>query len=397
MHLPRGALIGSLVSLSEPEVSTQRNRFAPVRVQDPVSEGHAVPLKPGQDIEILLSGSNDRKSYFDDIDISIRSDYLKIANVRSDKGGLIYTISQTRDFSDWSRVSSTYLGEIKFSKDKFKSTLCVSVDATNPFKKNIVTVVNPNSHLVKTTPYQIIEVVLYNPVWGKPLYWDLDKDSDPRMELVAYSYIQPNVYRAEDSVRKINDAFFTYPRSQHDSNRPFFEYHFWVRCQQSAAKHMQSLPNGMFPNAKLRFVGYVNVEEKVSCDLEVVFSTKPRKDPSAERTLAVTAYDSDMTRDVKIKGASYGPKGKEILLVQDLVKRRDVYGNGVHDWKESYNRSGYSQMYDHEPSPPQREWCSKQKFDIRLDNRPMWEGTNAKFLDEINANSCPLVIKKNRR
>jgi hypothetical protein len=277
--------------------------------------------------------------------------------------------------------------------------LCIYLRATNPYKTNIITVINPKGHTLKLAPCQLLEVVAYNPLYGMPLYWEADTSVDPMMEVVAYSYIQPNTYDPASSVRKINDAFFTYPRLTVESSRPYYEYHFWMRCNPSIAKHIESMQPGMYPNGKVRLVGYVGTQQKTSLDLNIVFNWRKRSDATTDRIRVVDYYDSDMTKSVilpntKKQSTDLVPYNNGTSTNLSRTHASPPYSSGTtKDWS-SYNWSGYEGLWGKESTTKiYRKWCSHQEFKVIEKKEPLFGGCKVLYLDDFDlpVGSCSLV------
>jgi hypothetical protein len=359
-------------------VAAQRQKkHSPVRVKDPTSNSHAVFVVQNQKFEVFLS--ND--SFYDETHVKHTGDFLVMEGVRPANGGRIYTFAQTGKTADWHRVSTTFLGEVLLSnpKAKFSARLCVFLKSKNPYKTNVITVINPTNQTVKLQPYQVLEVVLFNPVYGLPLYWEADTTVDPRMELLAHCYINPAEYNPADSIRKITDAFFTLPRApQGSSSRPFFEYHMWFRCNRIAAKHMAELPFGFFPDGKIRFNGCLSTSVKTTNELNIAFNIREQKDETNERIANVTYQDSDLQKDVSpMTQKGRKAAGRDIMLASELTRPPSrIYTPGTSDWN-AYHRSGMSQ-YQYETScpvngPKYKPYNSIQSFRIEQIDSPIFE------------------------
>jgi hypothetical protein len=155
---------------------------------------------------------------------------------------------------------------------------------------------------------------------------------------------------------------------------------------------MQSLKDGMFPNGKVRFVGYVSCQEKISCSLNVVFNTRQRVDPTSERVQVVTFRDSDMTKDVKtIFKKQKTNQTSGVISVEELTKGRTQSSN--YNWG-SYNKSGYAGQWNKETGNNSNNsnktkstyicrFGAEQKFIVTQNREPLWQGCEAKFFDEF--------------
>lgn len=342
-----------------------------------MSDSHVIMLKQGQSFEVLLS---DGHVYFEDVNVGLNSSHLSLDRVHRIPTGRIYTFSQVGDFENWSRVSTNFLGEIQFTSlaNKSSSRVCVYLQATNSCKADIVTVINPLGHTVKIHPHQILEVVLHSPIWGMQLYWEAEFSDDPRFEMIAHAYVQPYAYNPGSSVRKIDDAFFMYPRSLSTSDRPFYEFHFWMRCNPKVANHIRCLPTGAYPDGKMTFNGCVGMDIKTTCNLNIIFNDRDRAEPSDHRSSRVTYLDSDMAQG-KIaenpRSETVSPS-RQFAIVPAETKRYANYESDTprDPWKITI-------------APYVNKWCSSKKFRIKRIASPIFHGCEVQFIEDIKQ-SC---------
>ncbi len=290
--------------------------YKPVRVHNPTGACHSVFLEPGQRFEVLFSRDN---KIYEDLSIVIKSPYIIHERADAFLEGKLFRFCQRYDLKEWSKVSTTFLGEILVrGSNNFESKICVFMRASNACKENIVTVVNPDNHTIKIQPYQIIEVVCYNSCYGLPLYWDCDEEfCDPRLEKLGHTFINPNIYDPMSAVRGPNDAFFVYPRINQDRKMEFYQYHFWFRCRGDIADIMKNLQPGFYPPAQLKFSGIVGIAEKVTSVLNVVFNQRERINETMDRAKQICYTDSDMSKDFDTDVSS---KEKMIPVVASIVE-----------------------------------------------------------------------------
>lgn len=358
-------------------------RRPPARVKNPSSDCHVVPLVPGQKLEITLSGDSPR---FSEATVEVRSEFLEMEGVFTapDGNGRMFRFRQkSPPLDNWARVSNTHMGEVVLRGADACAKVCPVLVASNPCKKNVFTVVNPDAHTVKIQPYQILEVVLYNPLWGKKLYWEMDENLDPRMEILSYNYVDPSNYNCSDGMRPISDAFFTYPRSGLGSSSGFHEYHFWVRCRPEASKHMLRLDPGSYPRARMRFNGCVGMEVKFTATLSVNFNPRVKEDDDSRRIQTLTRDDSDLSPPAARPSTAIA-----LPAARPSTGSLAVGAGGVYDFSSYANRADTPKQSDHHHHSyyglAKRPWCSKQKLRVsrRQDPQP-FSGCVTKFLDEI--------------
>ena len=140
----------------------QQRKYSDVRVKDPNSDNHVVPLHPGQDFNIVLS------STMGEVAVDVESDFFDLTETvetaaRGQEKETVLKFSQFKDLSKWSQISKVYLGAVRLlseMRDDFVN-LSVFLESSNPLKENVITIINPEQNKLKVEAHQILEVVVY--------------------------------------------------------------------------------------------------------------------------------------------------------------------------------------------------------------------------------------------
>jgi hypothetical protein len=130
-------------------------------------------------------------------------------------------------------------------------------------------------------------------LWGQDLEWKCETDQHAALELLSDIRIDPTIYKMSESIRRLNDAFFTYPRMLQASNISYLEYHWWFRWREMSANLAKSF---QCPPVPMSFVGRVNGEIKVRQTINVCVNDRAKSGWQESRSYQVTFEDSAMDK-----------------------------------------------------------------------------------------------------
>lgn len=211
-----------------------------VRVRNPLSENTVVRLHPTQ--ELILEITPDAGV----VDVDYDSKFFFLDREVTDDSVTQFVFKQKFDLSNWSEISSMYLGEVFVLRENMYLSLCVILNSQS--KPNILTVVNPLGCQLKLRPTQILEVVVFDPQFGSYVQWDVD--ATPGVHNIRYDEVKRAVVSASsfDPLTFLGESFVPYPRVQDAA----VEHHFWFKCNIEAATIW---PTGLYESGKITFTG----------------------------------------------------------------------------------------------------------------------------------------------
>lgn len=259
-------------------------QYNPVKVKDPSSDGYAIRLHPRQSFQLILT-----QIFEDEIfDVELKSDYLVLEEFVSDKENSkeIYCFSQKYDLERWSKISTTFLGNLivtispteKGKKETEIIRLCVYLNCSDASKAHVVTVIDPDQHLLKIDSNQIVHVVMsdeHKARWTLVGIEELGMDcarSETVFNDVSNVYDPQALFCPEPRIipMPINPALDNAHNSvalselNRDTKCGGKEYHFFTHLSLTALKKAHSSSNGNYPMGDMNFV--CKISEGVSTD-----------------------------------------------------------------------------------------------------------------------------------
>ena len=331
--------------------------YSPFNISNPASRNHSALLQPNQTLKVTFSDI----AITDECKAHVESDLLELESELYGQDGKTFVFKQTYDLKTWSYVSKTFLGHISFSgMGKVNPCVGVFLDSLNEHKGDVITVVNPHDHNIKIYPNQIVEVVCYAPIWGQDLEWKFEDDGG-YMEELASTVIDPTVYKMSESTRRLNDAFYTYPRILQLSGVSYLEYHWWFRCRKQVASIAQQFPD-TYPPSILTFNGYIGGEPKIRQNFRVSLNSRTR--PGWEKSRIFNVSFEDSALDTEDDG------GVHPFILPTLRTEGNVGKHRHYSKKERRkNRVNY------QPKPHQNKWTPKpfRENDVTVRLKP-WTG-----------------------
>jgi len=143
------------------------NKFNPVHVRDPRTDGYSVIVHPCQDIILTLTDPInlfDKACHEDRWEVKPYSEYFYLAEEKELPGRRQYRFIQYYNLTRWTDVSNVYLGDIDVTLSGKKVaehySLCVLARKNSRHQCRIVTAVNPLVNRIKLQTDDVLEVVV---------------------------------------------------------------------------------------------------------------------------------------------------------------------------------------------------------------------------------------------
>ena len=228
-------------------------RPSPIRVTSPASANHIVRLHPQQDAVVTFDSKESNN-------IVMKSDSDFITTITD--SSTYFKFGQKFDFSDFTKNSKLYLGNISF--DKGDSTpivnLSVILESQEEDKDNKVTVVNPRDCQLKVNAGDIIEVVICEPTitdlsWNiiggeKELEYTRDFGLTIKDGTDIYSYHAGNPVTPFCVNTKKSKALIPLDRYKGAVK----EHHLWFKLTPESVKKSKELTSGSYNAGKIVFM-----------------------------------------------------------------------------------------------------------------------------------------------
>ncbi len=200
-----------------------------VVVKNPTSMQHVVPVKYGQSIKLYLN----KESYINPQVIA--TGYLRILEMLEDSQHIEYTIILKAEYV-WSFYSSCFLGEVWIqcndNQNSSLSKLCVILQCSTNEKRQVLTTVNPEFYDIRMKPYNILEVIVYDPnfsdmdnwtyIWEKKVDLALMELGDDEFRILNYPL---NLKQPEGDCGEL----FSKLRRCDEPTLRAKQHHFWFR------------------------------------------------------------------------------------------------------------------------------------------------------------------------
>lgn len=227
-------------------------RYSPVRIANPSTENHLVPIHPNQDFCIQLSSS------YAVVDIDWHSKYFEMSTEeRLPNGSRTITFKQTYDLTHWGRVSNLFLGEIIVMGETSVASLCVVLQSSNKIKSNLLTVVNPLGDEVKIEAHQIVEMVIHDPSQDTDQIKCsfLPGKEDLKYEQIGYETIESvsDMINGQHPIGNIDDIYCLFPRALH--SYACREHHFWFRVDADSVTLLSAMKDGLYSGGRIAVEG----------------------------------------------------------------------------------------------------------------------------------------------
>ncbi len=241
----------------------------PVRISNP-TEGHLVPLLPGQDFIVLVNDEEPVIEYSDD--------FFEMFKKETRENSTTLFFRQKHKLAFWTRFSRTYLGEVSILTDSYCGSLCVFLEAENVTKSKFLTIINPNMNYIKTDPQTMLEVVVFDEDVEN---WDctiISGENGLRYEQFDYKKIDP--YQSSISWNQMSAFCFAIPRARMLYPKPsdsLFEHHYWFKFDRVSIVNIPSMSPGTYKAGKIIFDTDDNVSFKV-LNLHVRVKNKHRSE-----------------------------------------------------------------------------------------------------------------------
>jgi hypothetical protein len=232
-------------------------KHSTINIKNPTSMQHIVRMKPGQLVLLKVD-----KQICNDCNLIVNGDYLNYYKSR-DSDSIQFTIVHKDIVRDWSKRSTTFLGEIvlvngEMEKCDVMAKLMMFLELTDKDAVPIVSVINPVENDVRIWPGELLEVVLFEESWPDDIYWSwkwspamgvcvdlLKKDSLEIRNAIDWDYLDETAcYMYE-----------MYPRSPLPRRNHYHtQYHFWFRFDKKIIDLM-SVQTGIWNLGDFLFLG----------------------------------------------------------------------------------------------------------------------------------------------
>lgn len=239
-------------------------KYNPSRVVNPTAPNHLVPLRPNQELDIVLDKSTRKKLVKISVDSAFFHDEWDATSNKD--GGCTIRLRPKYDLSGWAAVSRVFLGEViieyKFdhskNKNKQECSLCLIMDTVQsqfptdewPVFGRTLTVVNPRQSYVKVAPENVLEVILFSPKVTEKDALDCEITSGEgriRYNVLAHTVrdsTSPQFANKRDAIRgHISKQFGT----------PGLEHHYFLSLGTESLDYIRSLAKGVHLGGAITF------------------------------------------------------------------------------------------------------------------------------------------------
>lgn len=246
-------------------------QYNPVKVKDPSSDGYSIRLHPRQSFNLILTKIFDDEEF----DVKLMSDYLVLEEYLDDGTKEHYCFSQKYDLERWSEISTVFLGNIILTikpiggKKQEPETvrLCIFLNCSDASKAHVITVINPENHVLKMESNQIVHTVLFD---THDTRWNLVGIESLGMACARSETVFNDVSNVYDPKAlfcpeprntgmpinpTLDNAHNTVALSELHSHRKLGEkeYHFFTHLNLAALKKAHASPNGNYPMGHMQF------------------------------------------------------------------------------------------------------------------------------------------------
>lgn len=139
---------------------------------------HLVLLHPGQELVLSLERKGPDRAI-----VEVAGSLLKVTNSTHESHKEKFHIRPIDDYTEWSKYSACFLGEIWIENQESLSKLVVVQDCRNKEKRSHLTVMNPDCYDVRVHPHHIIEVILYDEGFSYQDEWNWNWSSLKNLDL----------------------------------------------------------------------------------------------------------------------------------------------------------------------------------------------------------------------
>jgi hypothetical protein len=190
--------------------------------------------------------------------LTAKTDFLSLKGVERLPNGFARHYTQREDYTTWSGLSTTLLGEIRIDGPAASSSLCVvlgcSADCPRP---GLLTAVSPSGQSLKIEPQQTLQVVV--------------ADDDQAWDWMA-------MHHSGWLIEAAGNAGLAREQAQYC---PSAERHYYFRYHRSTVEQMRTLAEGLYPGGSVTLF-----KGTVRCDLNLMLSVRSAPRPVAVPRLA---------------------------------------------------------------------------------------------------------------
>lgn len=313
-----------------------------VKVVNPGSDNHIVVLYPGQFLKINFN----EVVHENQCSLVLNSDWLELEEEIFDSRGKSFIFKQKYDFSKWSKISKLFLGKMWFSGlVQNNPTVYVYLESVNPYKQDVVTLINPDDLVIKVYPQQILEVVYNSMDCGENLKWNFNHfHSSNFVEIVNQTCIDSAAYDEYYKKQDINDGFYIEPRVIEDSKVWHKQYHWWFRIKKNLVLYLSQYSENCSP-IMVYFDGLEDNKVKIKKGFRLMLNQRFKNGNgwSNCRSCNITKDDSLLVDESKLKRKSHKhnkKKEKHRLFSSssnNFSNHKNTYQGGIFSYKYSPN------------------------------------------------------------
>jgi hypothetical protein len=220
----------------------------PVIINNPKSLQHLVRLQPGQNIQLCLDNS-----MYKNHRVQFSGDFVTInESSKNIDSNTYYCISQNEVVQSWAEYSSVFLGEVWIDSDSSSAKLIIVLESTSKIKSNFLTIINPYFADIRTTPGDILEVVLFDLDAKKNSWsWSFHSELNCEIELIGSADL---VFTRNNISYEIPELpYAKIPRTNSSNDKFVVQHHMWFRFTKQLISLLERA-NGVHKLGELQFV-----------------------------------------------------------------------------------------------------------------------------------------------
>jgi len=354
---------------------------SPIRVTNPASANHIVRLHPAQDAVVTFDSKESNN-------IVMKSDSDFITTITD--SSTYFKFGQRFDFSEFTKNSKLYLGNISFDKGDSTPIVNLSVilesQEEDKDKDNKVTVVNPRDCQLKVNAGDIIEVVICEPTitdltWNiiggeKELEYTRDFGLTIKDGTNIYSYHAGNPVTPFCVSTKKSKALIPLDRY----TGAVKEHHLWFKLTPESIEKSKELTSGSYNAGKIVFmVPKVGAVYQIDFLLDVR-EKKRKKEKKTAKKILLAGSNNSQKRKTKNKSKNKGLVRSVVSKVYEPYKPQSVSitqklqpvldGDGCHwEWhhefklkKNNTTTNVVFRRYKNKQSWPANAWEDEEGF-----------------------------------
>ena len=179
-------------------------------------------------------------------DVDTSTEFLTLVDEKTkDDGTTVYEYCQKENYSEWAKISNTFLGEILLIGKDSCTSVCVILQSK---QDETLTIINPGYVEIKAQAFQTLEVVF----WDAEAYPHLTAKIHAGMGALMYKQLGHEIIAPEPSISEIaagiTNGFLIRPR-----NKEYKEHHFWFELDVRGLSYLTTLGRGSYWGGRIEF------------------------------------------------------------------------------------------------------------------------------------------------